>query len=162
MFADRLEVYSPGRLPGHVTLENIVEERFSRNPLIVQMLVDLGFIESLGYGIDRMIQQMEDAGLPRPVFEETVNGFKVTLRGQGESLISEGAHPSRWAHLNLNERQQAALVYLTEHDRITNRAYQELCPDVSPETIRRDLVELVSRGLLLKIGDKKATYYIFK
>ena len=162
MFADRLEVYSPGRLPGHVTLENIVEERFSRNPVLVQLLVDLGFIESLGYGIDRMIALMESASLPRPVFQEMANGFKVTLYGQGEHLVSDGADPSRWVHLNLNERQIRALSYLTENDRITNRAYQELCPDVSPETIRRDLVELVSRGLLLRIGDKKATYYIFK
>ena len=162
MFVDRLEVYSPGRLPGHVTLENIIDERFSRNPIIVQVLADLGFIESLGYGIDRMIQLMEGASLPRPVFEETANGFKVTLQGQGERLVSDGADPSHWAHLKLNERQQEALAYLTENDRITNRVYQELCPDVSPETIRRDLVELVKRGLLLKIGDKRATYYIFK
>lgn len=162
MFADRLEVYSPGRLPGHVTLENIVDERFSRNPIIVQLLVGMGFIESLGYGIDRMMQLMNDAGLPPPAFEETANGFKVTLQGQGEHLVSNGADPSRWAHLNLNERQQKALSYLTENDRITNRVYQELCPEVSPETIRRDLAELTRRGLLLKIGDKKATYYIFK
>lgn len=162
LFADRLEVYSPGRLPGHVTLENIVEERFSRNPIIVRILVDMGFIESLGYGIDRMLQLMENEGLPRPEFEETANGFRVTLRGQGEELVSVGADPSRWVHLHLNERQERALNYLTEHDRITNRTFQDLCPDVSPETIRRDLAELVRRGLLLKIGDKKATYYIFK
>ena len=162
MFSDRIEVYSPGRLPGHVTLDNIVDERFSRNPIIVQMLVELGFIESLGYGIDRMIQLMEDANLPPPVFEETANGFKVTLRGHGENLVSDGADPSRWVHLNLNERQVTALNYLTVNDRLTNRAYQDLCPDVSAETIRRDLAELVKRGLLLKIGDKKSTYYIFK
>ena len=162
MFVDRLEVYSPGRLPGHVTLENIIDERFSRNPIIVRMLVALGFIESLGYGIDRMIRLMEDAGLPRPVFEETANGFKVTLRGHGDRMVSYGADRSRWVHLNLNERQQEALAYLTDNDRITNRVYQELCPGVSPETVRRDLVELVGRGLLLKIGDKRATYYIFK
>jgi ATP-dependent DNA helicase RecG len=37
-----------------------------------------------------------------------------------------------------------------------------LCPDVSAETIRRDLVDLVRKNLLLKIGEKRATYYIFK
>ena len=30
MFSDRLEVYSPGRLPGHVTLDNLKDERYSR------------------------------------------------------------------------------------------------------------------------------------
>jgi ATP-dependent DNA helicase RecG len=162
MFADRLEVYSPGRLPGHVTLENLVDERFSRNWVIVQLLSDLGFIERLGYGIDRMIAAMEAAGLPKPTFSETANGFKVVLYGQGERLITVGPDPSRWSHLNVNERQRKVLAFLTESDRVTNRLYQELCPDVSAETIRRDLAELVDLGLLLKIGDKRATYYILK
>jgi len=162
MFADRLEVYSPGRLPGHVTLENLVDERFSRNWVIVQLLSSLGFIERLGYGIDRMIAAMEAAGLPKPSFSETANGFKVVLYGQGERLITAGPDPSRWSHLNLNERQRKVLTFLTESDRVTNRLYQELCPDVSAETIRRDLAELVDLGLLLKIGDKRATYYILK
>ena len=34
--------------------------------------------------------------------------------------------------------------------------------DVSPETLRLDLVDLVDRGILLKIGSKKGTYYILK
>jgi len=51
MFSDHMEVYSPGRLPGHVTLDNLVTERFSRNEAIAQVLSDLGFVERLGYGI---------------------------------------------------------------------------------------------------------------
>jgi len=162
MFSDRIEFYSPGRLPGHVTLDNIVDERFSRNEGIVQVLADMGFIERLGYGIDRMIQLMLDHGLPAPVFQETANGFQVTLYGHGETLISDEVDARRWRHLHLTERQEKALAYLAERGRITNREYQELCPDVSAETIRRDLADLVDKNLLLKIGDKRATYYIFK
>jgi ATP-dependent DNA helicase RecG len=75
MFSDRLEVYSPGRLPGHVTLANLKDERYSRNEAIVAVLSDLGYIERLGYGIDRMIAAMRDAGLLEPIFEETAAGF---------------------------------------------------------------------------------------
>jgi ATP-dependent DNA helicase RecG len=162
MFADRIEFYSPGRLPGHVTVDNLVEERYSRNETIVQILSDMGFIERLGYGIDRMIRLMADAGRPTPRFEETAAGFQVTLVGPGEALVDQGAGARPWRHLGLNERQELALAYLAEHERITNREYQELCPDVSPETIRRDLADLVQKDLLLKIGKKRATYYIFK
>jgi ATP-dependent DNA helicase RecG len=161
MFADRLEVYSPGRLPGHVTVDNIVEERFARNEVIVQVLADLGFVERLGYGIDRMIGLMRQWGLPAPKFAETANGFRLTLRGPGEKLVSvEGE--DRWRKLPLNERQQGALEFLAKNQRITNREYHDLAPDVSEETIRRDLAELVEAGLLLKMGDKKGTYYILK
>jgi ATP-dependent DNA helicase RecG len=162
LFSDRMDVYSPGRLPGHVTLQNLVDERFSRNEIIVQVLSDMGFIERLGYGIDRMIRLMAEAGLPMPRFEETAAGFKVTLVGHGTALISDESDARRWRHLALNSRQEAALCYLVEEGRITNREYQELCPGVSAETIRRDLVDLVRKNLLLKIGDKRATYYIFK
>lgn len=162
MFSDRIEFYSPGRLPGHVTVDNLVDERFSRNETLVQILSDLGFIERLGYGIDRMMRLMARAGLPPPTFEETAAGFQVTLAGRGEGLGREETEAQRWRHLGLNERQELAVDYLAEHGRITNREYQELAPDVSAETIRRDLADMVQKDLLLKIGKKRATYYIFK
>jgi ATP-dependent DNA helicase RecG len=162
IFSDRIEFYSPGRLPGHVTVKNLVDERFSRNETIVQILSDLGFIERLGYGIDRMLRLMARAGLPPPIFEETAAGFQVTLTGRDDGLVSEGGDTQRWRHLGLNDRQALAVEYLTEHGRITNREYQELVPDVSAETIRRDLVDMVQKDLLLKIGKKRATYYILK
>ena len=162
LFSDRIEFYSPGRLPGHVTVDNMVDERFSRNEIIVQVLSDLGFIERLGYGIDRMIRATDRAGLSRPHFEETAAGFRVTLFGLGDALMSDERDSRRWRHLGLNERQEKAMEYLVEKGRIANRDYQELCPEVSAETIRRDLADLVRKNLLLKIGEKRATYYIFK
>ncbi len=35
-------------------------------------------------------------------------------------------------------------------------------PDGTPETVRLDLRDLVEKGLLLKIGDKRGTYYVRK
>lgn len=162
MFSDRLEVYSPGRLPGHVTVENIVEERYSRNEAVVQVLSEMGFIERLGYGIDRMISVCQSEGLPQPLFVETAAGFKVTIFGHGPNLIGAAPPASLFAHMQLNPRQELALGFLQENRRITNRDYQQLCPDTSPETLRRDFADLVDRGILLKIGEKRATYYVLK
>lgn len=162
MFADRLEVYSPGRLPGHVTLANLKEERYSRNEAIVAILSDLGYIERLGYGIDRMIAAMQDAGLPQPKFEETTAGFRVTLFSAGNDLVSPQPQSERWHHGFLNERQEMAMAFLRENGRIANGDYQQLVPEVSEETIRRDLADLVEKNLLIRIGAKKATYYILK
>jgi ATP-dependent DNA helicase RecG len=164
LFGDRMECYSPGRLPGHVTVENIAAERFSRNETLVQVLADYGLIERLGYGIDRMLRQMSEAALPPPEFRETAAGFLVTLRGQaGEDRNDAAAiDTSEWRRMGLNERQIGALLHLAEQRRVTNSDIQELAPDVSPETIRRDLADLVERGLLLKIGEKRGAYYILK
>jgi len=48
------------------------------------------------------------------------------------------------------------------HRHITSRDYQTLCPEVHPETLRRDLADLVRKDILLKVGDKRAAYYILK
>lgn len=165
MFADRIEITSPGRLPGPVTLDNLEEERFSRNEAIVQVLSDLGYIERLGYGIDRMRRLMADASLPAPLFRETANGFQVILYGHGERLAPVERSPLRLGQLThggLNERQAHALDVAAQNGRVTNRDLQEYAPDVSAETIRRDLADLVDKNLLLKIGEKRATYYILK
>ncbi|MEN9936698.1 MAG: hypothetical protein RLZZ387_3277 [Chloroflexota bacterium] len=164
LFGDRMECYSPGRLPGHVTLQNLVEERFSRNETLVQVLADYGLIERLGYGIDRMLRQMAEAGLPPPEFRETAAGFLVTLRGQqgDDRLDAGGVDTAEWRRMGLNERQVIAMSHLAEQRRITNRDLQDLAPDVSAETIRRDLADLVERGLLMRIGDKRGAYYILR
>jgi len=140
-------------------VENIVDERFSRNPVLVQVLADMGFIERLGYAIDRMIRSMAQAGLPAPEFQERTSGFRVILRAD-RRVLDAPARP--WAYLDLNPRQEKAVQYIIEHQRVANRECQALCPDVSAETIRRDLSDLVHKDVLLRIGRERATYYILK
>ncbi len=156
MYADRLEVISPGGLPGFITIDNLVEEHFSRNPRLVAGLFQWGYIEELGLGIDRMIEEMVQAGHPPPRFKAAPYAFTVTLFNARERRVAP-----RWES-SMNERQARALAYVREHGSITNREYRELCPDVSPETLRLDLNDLVNRGSLLRIGAKKGTYYILK
>lgn len=157
MFDDRLEVISPGGLPGYITIDNIVDEHFSRNPRIVGGLFQWGYIEELGLGIDRMIEEMVQAGHPPPEFKATPYSFTVTLR----NVRQRRAVPAAWER-SMNERQLKALNYVREQGSITNREYRALCPSVSSETIRLDLKDLVERDILLRIGAKKGTYYILK
>jgi ATP-dependent DNA helicase RecG len=156
MFSDRLEIISPGGLPGYITLDNIVDEHFSRNPRIVSGLFQWGYIEELGLGVDLMIDQMTSAGHPPPRFRAEPYLFSVTLYNRRDR-----PPVASWQR-TMNERQAKALEYLQRHERITNREYRALCPDVSAETLRLDLVDLTDKGILLKIGDKKGTYYILK
>jgi ATP-dependent DNA helicase RecG len=156
MYADRLEVISPGGLPGFITIDNIVEEHFSRNPRLVNGLFQWGYIEELGLGIDRMIEDMVSGGHPPPRFRAQPFSFTVTLFNARERKATP-----KWETV-MNERQARALQYIRDNGRITSRDYQLLCPDVSPETLRLDLNDLVNRGVLLRIGAKKGTYYVLK
>jgi ATP-dependent DNA helicase RecG len=87
--------------------------------------------------------------------------FRVTLFNAPEEQAASSSLAS-YRSLDLNPRQEKALNFLLAHRRITSGNFQEICPDVHVETLRRDLVDLVARGVLIKVGDKRATYYILK
>ncbi|HUN24578.1 MAG TPA: ATP-binding protein [Anaerolineales bacterium] len=156
MYTDRMEIISPGGLPGYITLDNIVEEHYSRNPRIVNGLYQWGYIEELGLGIDYMIEAMTNAGHAPPDFSARPHAFTVKLFNNRErKMVAKGFQ-------SMNERQARALTFIREHGNITNSDYQALCPDVSPETLRLDFADLVKRGIILKVGAKRGTYYILK
>ncbi len=106
MFDDRLEVHSPGGLPGYITIDNIVEEHFSRNPRLVNGLYHWNYIEELGLGIDKMIEAMVQAGHPQPSFKATPHSFVVSLENVRERDPQVGA--PAWES-SMNERQLRAL-----------------------------------------------------
>ena len=157
MHADHLEIISPGGLPAYITIDNIVEEHYSRNPRLVNGLYQWGYIEELGLGVDRMIEDMVAAGHPPPLFDARSHRFSVTLQNRRdlEKIIPE------WEQ-HMNERQLKAMQYVQAHGSITNRDYRQLCTHVGAETLRLDLVDLVNKKLLLKIGDKRGTRYILR
>jgi len=174
LFSDRMEVYSPGGLPGPITVDNIKDERFSRNPIIVQVLADLHFIERLGYGVDRVIELMRQQNMQEPEFEERAGGFRVTLRSNrayedhSDTTSTKAQAAVRFDGTYqgeaINPRQEAALMFLhkTPNTRITNSDLKQMFPDVHPETIRRDLVDLVNKKVLMKMGQKRGSYYVLR
>ena len=156
MFSDRLEVISPGGLPGFITVENIKDEHFSRNPRLVGGLFHWGYIEELGLGIDRMMEVMQQAGHSPPRFDARPYSFAIALH-------NERTQPElpEWSR-DTNHRQARALQYIRETGSITNREYRSLIQTVSAETLRLDLVDLVEKGILTKMGAKKGTYYVLR
>jgi len=104
-----------------------------------------------------MIEDMVMAGHLPPTFEDKSHRFTVTLYNTHDParVVQE------WEQ-NINDRQIKAMEYIQRQNSISNREYRELCPHVGAETLRLDLVDLVSKGLLLKIGDKRGTRYILK
>ena len=69
MFDDRMEIASPGALPSIVTVDNIQNTRFSRNPLIARVLGDFGWVRELNEGVKRIYQDMAAYFLDPPIYE---------------------------------------------------------------------------------------------
>ena len=58
IFDDRMEIRSPGKLPGLVTLENMKNVRYARNTKISETLLDLGLVKELNEGVSRIYEEM--------------------------------------------------------------------------------------------------------
>ena len=176
LFSNRMEVHSPGKLPGPMTVANLRDERFSRNPAIVQVLSDMNYIEKLGYGLDRVIELMQTRSQRPPDFIERDGGFHVILyresvvehtQAPNVTPVREPVKPDFRGIYNgqeINPRQETAIAFLLNSGkhRVTNGELKDLLPDVHPETLRRDLSDLVSKEILVKMGQKRGSYYVLK
>lgn len=63
VFADHIEIRSPGNLPNTLTLESMRFRQFSRNQVIASFLAGMGYMERRGKGILRIYQQCRAAGV---------------------------------------------------------------------------------------------------
>ena len=161
MFEDRIEFDSPGPLPWPVTVENILEQQYSRNPHIVRVLFEMGYIEEIGMGLDNVYRWLAAAGQSEPVLRDTGGSFIISIYGldMEKALVEGKVDAIDLMALGLNERQRQAIEYIQERDKITNREYQEF-GKVSHEMAHRELSELTTKGLIEKRGAGRGTYYI--
>ena len=81
LFADRLEVWNPGRLPPPLTPEALRSPHASipHNPLIAEPLFLTRYVEKAGTGILDMISLCKAAGVPAPQFRQEGGQFIQTL-----------------------------------------------------------------------------------
>ena len=89
MFDDRLEITSPGKLPNNITVENICDFRYSRNPIICRVLCAFEIVRELNEGVKRIYLEMQSMRLPEPEFIETEQSFKVILRNNITERMSQ-------------------------------------------------------------------------
>ncbi|MCA9397254.1 Fic family protein [candidate division WWE3 bacterium] len=59
----------------------------------------------------------------------------------------------------LNERQEEILKFLELHGQIRNQDWRDLFPDVSDDSILRDLKDMIDKDIVIKKGKTKAARY---
>lgn len=78
LYDDRLEILSPGKLPNIVTLDNMLNTRYSRNPRIARVIGEFGWVKELNEGVKRIYDEMQMYFLKSPTYSEP-NGNSVLL-----------------------------------------------------------------------------------
>jgi ATP-dependent DNA helicase RecG len=158
MFADRLEIQSPGGLFGNVTVENLEEEHSTRNARFMRMMEDMHVVENRGSGIRAMLQATREANLEPPRFDDRRTSFVVTFRNHTLMNPQAIAWLNQFAHVQLNDRQRLALVYLHQHEFITNADYRRL-NRVDAMVAGQELRGLVQAGMIDQHGASRGTSY---
>jgi ATP-dependent DNA helicase RecG len=87
VYSDRLEVISPGAMQNSMTIEKMIAgQRSPRNPLIVNLLRDYGYVDARGMGVrTKIIPLMKAENNQEPIFEATDDYVKVILRRKSNS-----------------------------------------------------------------------------
>ena len=147
IFDNRIEFENPGRFAGHITLANILRERFARNPIILRTLNRFRKAPNLdiGEGVKRMFEAMQQANLIDPVYDVPPDHYfvKVTFYNEGRDIWEQVSH------------------WLERHGRITNRAFRQLTGEQDSVRASRALQILVERGMLEPRGNgKRDRYYV--
>lgn len=121
VYRNRVEFRSPGRLPGYVTTENIVDSRFSRNPKLVRLLSKYSDApnKDLGEGINTVVERMRQAGLIDPIFREDSSNLYVTLRREPKGDEAGIITAFLGRHSRINNRQALDLLALDTAEQVT-------------------------------------------
>lgn len=159
MFADRLEIQSPGGLFGTVTEDNIDNEQSTRNPALMRLLEDMHLVENRGTGISAMIREMRQANLEPPGFTDKRSSFWVTFKNHTMMDSEAIAWLGGFSDADLNDRQRTALVLIRRHHRIVNQDYQRLS-SVDGPTATRELRGLVEAKLIEQYSTRGGAYYM--
>jgi len=158
MFADRLEIRSPGGLFGRVTVDNIEEEDSTRNACLMTLLEDTGLVENRGSGIDAMIASLRKANMAPPTFSDQRVSFVVSFNNH--TLLGPGTLQwlNQFSHLSLNDRQRTALAFLKSNEKLTNSVYRRL-NHVDALLAGQEIRGLVHENLVEQHGGKRGTFY---
>ncbi|MGO3712783.1 ATP-binding protein [Alcaligenes aquatilis] len=142
VFDNRIEVESPGRLPGHVTTANILNTQSARNPALVRLINKFPNPpnKDLGEGLDTAFRVMETLRLKPPIIAEKDASVLVIIR-----------------HEALGSPEELVMQYMETHTEITNSLAREITGIKSENSMKNVFIRLKSRNMLEPIPERKGS-----
>lgn len=159
MFDDSIEFYNPGGLPKPITPKNITKKQFSRNPTIAKVLAKILYIEELGEGWDKIIDEHKKHKLKPnlPSIEADNYSTMVTIYSS-KNKFTKQLDKEKVDSLVLNPRQKKALEYVKTKGSIKRSEYMKL-GKVSHKTAHLELKKMVEGGVFVQKGSGPSTRY---
>lgn len=140
IFDNRVEVQSPGRLPAHITVKNILDERYARNPKIVRLLNKFPDPpnKDVGEGMNTTFNAMRKLELKEPTIAHRDNSVIVALR-----------------HERLATLEDRLMEHLATGKHLNNALARELCNEPSDSKIRKALRRMIDAKMIEKVPNTR-------
>ena len=155
---DRIEIQSPGALPGHITTDNMRNEHFSRNRRVMRVLKLLNLVEEYGEGVDRMFSEMEARLMEPPHFAATPSSVTVTLYNRSVLSIEDQAWLALLGHLDLTVQERRSLVVARHEEAVTPRRMRAIFGQSFD--VDALIAGAVAKGLLVRVGRGGGARYV--
>lgn len=136
IYDNRVEVESPGTLPGHITPQNILDERFARNGNIVRIVNKFPNPpnKDVGEGLNTAFRAMKRLQLKEPEIIQKDSSVLVVIK-----------------HEQLASPEERIMQYLESHPSINNGEAREICVIREDWRIRAIFARMAEAGMIEKI-----------
>ena len=167
-FDDRIEISNSGPLPAQVTIENIKNERFARNPRIARVLEDLGYVRQLNEGVARIYESMEKSMLSVPEYKIQNGNVYLTLKNKitlhSKTIPKEivSLIEQLWSSFNTIQKKIIFNLSITGKSTLNDIS---ISTGANERTIRRYLKDFIEQKLIIKQSSKQRdvnAYYSFR
>ena len=158
VYDNKIEFYNPGGLPETISIEDLLsfnQKSVPRNKLIADFFKDLGIIEKYGSGIKRIVTFCHDYGLPNPKFENSPEGFMVTLYAVSDKVPNKV--PDKVPD-DLTVNQYKIIELLRENNRLSLMNLAELI-GISKRKMLDNINTLKGKGRIERVGNPKSGYW---
>jgi ATP-dependent DNA helicase RecG len=133
IFDNRVEIESPGKLPGHVTTGNILKEQFARNGSLVRLINKFPNPpnQDVGEGLNTAFDAMKKMKLKEPVIIEKENSVMVLIK-----------------HESLASPEEVIMTFLNTNATINNGTARALANIGSENSMKQIFYNLRDKGLI--------------
>jgi len=149
IYDDRLEVFSPGALPGLVDIDNLGDgTTYLRNPHIAKLARRMKLVEKLGTGIRLIFDSCREHGVKKPEYHE--EGDFVKLIFSFSPALKEQ-----------DSDEEIILKYIKYRKAVSIGEIIKLL-EVSRNTATRKLNTLIEKGYIIRKGRGPSVKYHIK
>ncbi|MFA6777321.1 MAG: ATP-binding protein [Bacilli bacterium] len=154
LYDDRMEIHNPGKLGGFVTIDTMMNKRYSRNPKISRVLVELGIVRELNEGVKRIYKEMKDFFLEEPHYSEPhmssvllvlKNNIMTRSSRKNASLLKMSTIKKHWDNLTPVEQLIVQAAY--DKGEVSMKELLEITERSKP-TILKMIENLKSKSII--------------